>query len=360
MIEDSEHLPATAGTPLADTALAETLQRLERRLARIEARLQLPPMDPVARAAPAAPAVMADKPVPAAVPAEGELEFVVGQNWFASVGIIVLTCGVGFALSLPLAALPASVPSLAGGVVAAGLLLLARRWRTSFELVSGYFRGAGMALLYFATLRLFFFGATHALDIESVVGRVLLVGVVIANLAVALRYKSVWLLGLAVVTGLVTAVAVGAPYFVFVGVTLLLSLSVYAVIECSWPWLLLFVIPAGYCAHLLWLLNRPWSGRSFQVVATPAAGMFFVLAYAVIIAMGSYLRRDRSEEDPFAVLAVLFNCGARLRAVPPRDDGSGVRRCSGRRTCSRPRVSRPGRGVLAGVRRARSRRSSTR
>ena len=232
-----------------------------------------------------------------------------GQNWLASVGILVLTCGVGFALLLPLAGLPPFAPSLAGFAVAAVLLLLAGRWRTSFELVAGYFRGAGMALLYFSTLRLFFFGATQVLDINSVAGRLLLVGVVSANLAVAVRRKSVWLLGLALCTGLITTVAVGAPYFVFAGIALLLALAAYAVVNHGWPWLLPVVIPAGYLAHFVWLINRPWSGRPLEIVAKPAAGPLFVLAYVLIIALGSFLRRDRSEEDPPTVIAVLFNCG---------------------------------------------------
>jgi len=304
--------------PLPDRALAETLQRLEQRLARVEEHLALASLEPVAAPAlrESADAESArhaakahDEPPTGTKPVEGDLEFVVGQNWLASVGILVLTCGVGFALLLPLAGLPPFAPSLAGFTVAAMLLLLAGRWRTSFELVAGYFRGAGMALLYFSSLRLFFFGATHVLDINSVAGRLLLVGVVLANLAVAVRRKSVWLLGLALFTGLITTVAVGAPYFVFVGIALLLALAAYCVVNHGWPWLLPVVIPAAYLAHFVWLVNRPWSGRPLEIVAKPAAGPFFVLVYVLLIALGSFLRRDRSEEDPPTMIAVLFNCG---------------------------------------------------
>ncbi len=311
--------------PGAEPALAETLRHLEQRLARIEAQLALPPLPAVASTvtagSPGAPESAVPSIAAAVVPdevpggtqdstqGEGELEFVVGQNWLASVGILVLTCGVGFALLLPLAGLPPVAPSLAGWVVAGCLLALAHRWRTSFELVSGYFRGAGMALLYFATLRLFFFGATHVLDIGSAIGRVLLCGVVIGNLVVALRQRSAWLLGLALVTGFITTVAVGAPAFVFAGVALLLALAAYAAVAHDWPWLPLLAIPAGYLAHLIWLLNRPWSGRSFEIVGKPAVAPFVVLAYVLINAMASYRRRDRSAEDPATVIAVLINCG---------------------------------------------------
>jgi uncharacterized membrane protein len=298
--------------PRPEAALPETLRRLELRLARLEQHLQLPPLEVAAEPGASAASiteVTSPPPTPTAQPDE-ELEFVVGQNWFASVGALVLTCGVGFALSLPLAGLPPAAPSVLGYVVAASLLLVARLWQKSFELVAGYFRGAGMALLYFSTLRLFFFGAVHVLDIDSTGGRVLLTLVVAANLIVALRQKSPWLLGLALLTGLITAVVIGAPYFVFASVVLLAGLGALAAVQHGWPGLLLFLIPAGYLTHLLWAFNRPWAGRPMKILAEPAAGIFFLLAYAVIFAAGSLRRRDRTQEDMTTVLAVLLNCGA--------------------------------------------------
>lgn len=295
-----------------ELTLAETLRLIEQRLARLEQHLQLPPLAEV-RPAAESPAPLTGPALPApgaAEPPEEELEFVVGQNWFASVGVLALTCGVGFALSLPLTGLPPAAPSLLGYALAVGLLLIARLWQKSFELVAGYFRGAGMALLYFSTLRLFFFGATHGLEIESTGGRALLVMVVGANLAVALRQRSPWLLGLALLTGLITAVAVGAPYFVFASISLLAGLAAVAAVRHGWPDLLLFAIPAGYFTHLLWAINRPWSGRPMRIQPEPALAIFCLLLYAVIFAAGSLWRRDRSKEDLPTVLAVLLNCGA--------------------------------------------------
>ena len=92
-----------------DPAFAEILQRLDRRLARLEDHLELPPFEPDA------PPPGAGSPDRLEIPSsavdeeesEGEFEFVVGENWFASVGVLVVTLGVGFALLLPLAAPPA-------------------------------------------------------------------------------------------------------------------------------------------------------------------------------------------------------------------------------------------------------------
>lgn len=283
---------------VTDPALSETLLSIERRLARLETRLAMAPLDDAAGVA------VVEEPA-----GEPDLEFVVGQNWLASVGVLVLTCGVGFALLLPLAGLPPFVPSLAGGTVALALLALAFRWHSTFTLVAGYFRGAGMVLLYFSVLRLFFFGAEHALSVDRVAGRLLLLAIVAANIAIALRRQAAWLTGLALLTGFVSVVAVGTPSMVFVGVTVLLAIGAWAAVTRGWPWLQLFLVPAGFITHLLWLINRPWQGRSVALASQPAAGIYVVLAFVLINAMASLLRRHRDEEDLATIVAVLLNSG---------------------------------------------------
>lgn len=281
-------------------------------MARLEHHLQLPPL---AEASPSvqtqAPSAQITAPAPAGDQnLDEEMEFEVGQKWFAGVGVIVLTLGVGFALSLPLSGLPPVAPAAAGFVLAALLLLVARIGQKSFELVAGHLRGAGMALLYFSTLRLFFFGTTPVLDIDAPAGRGVLAVVVALNLAMALRQKSPWLLGLALLTGLISAIAVGAPFGVFLTVAVLSALAGYAAVRHDWPGLLLGAVFAGYLTHLLWAINRPWADRPFKVLMEPSAGIFFLLIYAVILAAGSLRRRDRSLEDPGTIMVVLLNCGA--------------------------------------------------
>ena len=302
---------------VSDPALAETLFSIERRLARLEARLDLAPLDGADGAELAAPTARSNdaRDIESGGESAGEsggeqdLEFVVGQNWLASVGVLVLTFGVGFALLLPLAGLPPYLPSLTGSLVALVLLALAFRWHTTFELVAGYFRGAGMALLYFAVLRLYFFGAEHVLSVESAAGRLLLLAIVAANIAIALHRQAAWLTALALFTGFISVVAIGTSGVVFVGVPVLLAIGAWTAVTRRWPWLQLFLIPAGYLAHLLWLIKQPWQGRSVELASRPTAGISVVLACVLINAMASLLRRDRDEESPATILAVLLNCG---------------------------------------------------
>jgi hypothetical protein len=289
---------------IPEDAAARRIAQLEERVAKLEAHVGI---------AAAEFSEVAPVPPVAAMPvgggrAEDELEFEVGQNWFAKVGIAVLTLGAGFTLSLPFASLPAGVPSLFGFALAGGLFVLARMWRQSFELVSGQLRGVGMALITFATLRLYFFGSRPLLGTDTFAGRVVLVGVVVINLVLAYRRRSPWLLGLALVTGYVMAIAVGAAGFLLPAIVVLSVLAVAGALQGNWPGLALAGIPLAYATYFIWAGGDPFLGRPFQFVSTPMVAPGFVLASAAILAAGQLLRRNRGAEDGLTNTGALLNC----------------------------------------------------
>jgi hypothetical protein len=285
--------------PPPDESTAERLGRVEARLARLEDYLRL---DDGAAGPKAAPEVVRRK--------EDELELVVGQSWFAAIGIGVLVLGGAFALSLPYPGLPAAAPSLIGYAGAAGLFILAGAWRRSFELVSGNLRAAAMALLYFATLRLCFFGDRHALDAAAAPGQALLVLAVALNLALALRWRSPWLSGFALATGYVTALAVGSAWFVLFAATALAAVAAAIGRRRRWPGFPLAGIALTYATYFLWAIGDPLLGRPLAIAGEPRAALGFLLACAAIFALGPRRNRGGREESAIDNLCALFNCAA--------------------------------------------------
>ena len=288
----------------ADCPESVRLARLEARLARLEAHLGVPAGPELPAPTPAA-----DIEPSTATGTDDEFEFEVGQNWFAVAGILALALGAGFLLSLPHVRLPAGVPSLAGSLVAAGLFLLAHVWRRSFELVAGYLRGAGLALLWFATLRLYFFGAQPVLDTTSLAGCLPLVLAVAFNLTIGWRRKSPWLTGLALLTGYATALAVGSAWFVLGSLRLLSALTVTASLRAGWQRLGVTGIPLGYATYLLWAVGNPLRGGALRFTTEPAVAPAFLLALVVLFAMASLLRPNREREDAVPCASALINCG---------------------------------------------------
>ena len=286
----------------------ERVARLEERLARVEAQLGRAGEAP-APLAPGEEVIAPAATTPATAAEEGEFEFEVGQNWFAVAGILALALAAAFMLSLPYASLPAGVPTLAGCVVAGVLFLLARVGQRAFELVSSYLRGAGMALLFFATLRLYFFGAHPVLSTGTLGGRALLGAVVAVNLAIAWRRQSPWLAGLALVLGHVTAIAVGSPGFVLGTVVLLAVLLVAGCLRANWPYLVLAVMPLGYVTYLVWAMGNPFLGGAFHFASAPGLAPAVVLVLVVVFAAASLWRTDRATEGALPTIGALLNCG---------------------------------------------------
>lgn len=302
----------SAGSEIPPPAsLSQRLDLIERRLERLERNL------PAALAAegfrPRAPepaAGLAPSAPPGSAPGlEEDLEQVVGQRWFAHVGILVLALGAGFALSLPYPGAPPALPSILGLLAAGGLLLLARWWRETFALISSYLRGTAMALFFFSALRLFFFGATPALTTDSWLGRSLLLSVVILNLGLAARRRSPYLWALALVMGYVTLVLVRSPWLVGLGLTALCVLVVEIWRRHGWPALLLLNIPAAYLTHLVWLLDGSlWRG-AFQPAREPSWSVYFILGYAVVLSTAPLLRRHAGPENSLDGACALLNAG---------------------------------------------------
>ncbi|MEI7727945.1 MAG: hypothetical protein WCO56_00120 [Verrucomicrobiota bacterium] len=291
---------------------AERLDRIEARLARIEAQLQLAARrdDNPATATPVADARVA---LPAPEPSgsrEDELEFALGQTWFARAGILVLALGAGFALSLPYPGLPSGLPSCLGYALVGGLFLVAHLWQKSFELVSRYFRSAAMVLLFFATLRLFFFTPTPALSITTLTGKSLLLVVAGINLTIALRRKSPWLTALALGMGYATSLILNSAWFLFPVLVGLSVLVVYAWAQHRWSVILLAGMGATYLTYLLWAMNNPLRGNELRIVGEPLSSVFCLLLCGVIFAFPSFFSQAQEDKEYLLSSHALFNASA--------------------------------------------------
>ena len=256
---------------------AERLDQIEARLARLEEQLHLVASQgasPIGDRQPGGAAKVAlSAPEPSAN-RDDELEFALGQKWFARAGILVLAIGAGFSLSLPYPGLPSGLPSLLGYALVGVLFQVAHHWRKSFEMVSRYFWAAAMALFFFATLRLFFFTPTPALSLATHIGKSLLISVVGINLLIAFRRKSPWLLAMALGMGYGTALIMNSVWFLFPMLTTLAVLVVYAWAQYRWSFILLAGMVATYLTYLLWAVNNPLVGNEVQFVREPLNSVF--------------------------------------------------------------------------------------
>lgn len=306
----SASLSDAPAPPPFDATAAARLAQLDARLARIEAHLgfssEATRPEPEA-AAPGTPPVAA-APAAAAQQAADALELEVGQTWFASVGILVLALGAGFMLTLPYPTLPSFVPPLTGLAVAAALFLVARAWQRTFELVASYLRGAAMALLFCATLRVFFFGTPPALSISSPFAPPLLALAVVVNGIIAARRDSPWLMGLALITGYSSALAVGSAWWVVTCLTLLVAVIAFCGWRRNWPALVVVGIVLTFVTYALWAIGNPVRGGAFHYVSSPWYAPAGLLLYALVFGGLPLLRPAGDGETIPAMVNALVTC----------------------------------------------------
>ncbi|MBM4169571.1 MAG: DUF2339 domain-containing protein [Ignavibacteria bacterium] len=278
------------------------LRRLEARVQRIEDYLGIKPLkEETPQPAQELPAV------PVTSEEEDEMEFELGQAWFAKVGIIVLAIGIAFLLTFPYEALPPSAPAIFGYFITGGIFLLAHLWRNSFTLLSRYLVGGGMALLYFTTLRLYFFGSSPTLSTETFGGAIVLILAVAVNVAIALSRKSVYLLGIAITTGGATALVIDSGIFFYLFLGLLALMTSYFSVRYHRRGLILYTSALFYIAILTWLLNNPFLGRPLEIVPVSLIHVLMILVYAAAFAIGEMFRSEYHIESFSDVVITLVN-----------------------------------------------------
>ena len=294
MVKNSEE-------PNANNQIKNHLGNLETRITRIEEHLNLGPSGVEKES-------QLTEEIPSK-PSESEdvLEFHIGQYWFARFGIVVLAIGIVFLLTLPYRNLPPAFPSILGYILVAGILLLSYSLRKSFLYISRYLIGGALLLLYFSTLRLHFFSLQPALTNKSLVLTFLIL-VVILNLYISARRKSVYLASLNISLGYVTAIVSGSSYFLFV-VTALMSVTVvYLMLKYQWKSIIFYGIILSYFTHFIWFINNPFLGNELRFLSSPQTNIIFLLIYAIIFVVGSFLRGKNLPEDDSLIASTLLNC----------------------------------------------------
>jgi len=279
--------------------LSERLAHLEHRLSLIESKLGIGLDHQPEQAQPEQP--LPEISLEDAEHRQEELENRIGENWFPKVGISVLIIGFAFLLTFPYQGFPSALPSLFGYLLAAGAFALGHRWRNSLPLISRYAQGGALVLLYFTTLRLYFFSTDPPIADRNIELVALLLAVIVM-MTISLRTHSQFQVVLSLTAGFIAAL-IGADVWVVIPLSLVLaSATVYIAWKRGWLSLLLYGTVLTYLTHLLWVLNNPIFGNSITLLPFSPWHAIPLLLYAVIFAAG-ILFRERTGDENIIVIA---------------------------------------------------------
>jgi hypothetical protein len=244
---------------------------------------------------------------PARFQDEEELEFRIGQFWAAKTGIFVLIAGFAFLLLLPFKELPSYLPSLMGFVIGLALFALARIWKDMFSHITGYLVAGGFVLLYFSTMRLYYFGAEKTIDSYAVIVGLLIVVTAITTF-IAIKRNSISLAWLGITLGYVTAVLSDYSYFIFIMITALSLTVVLLKLKYQWNILLFYGMFMSYLTHLIWFINNPFLGKQIQAITSPELNLIFLLLYLIIFSAANYFDLKDTEENIINTGFTMLNC----------------------------------------------------
>lgn len=293
--------------PQVTTQLEETLRRLEARIARIEAYLQLAPLG---EAEIQAYRERMEAPISARQESEDEkeaaLERRIGEFWLARVGIVALLVGTAFFIAYPITVLPPLLHSLIGYSAVAGLFFFSRVWRSNYPYLSRILFGGGLILLYYATLRLHFF-TDHPVIANKVMALAGLIAVVGVHFYFAAQRKSELLTGIAVFLGYTTALMRDTGHFTLPMVAVTSAAAVYFLLKYRLQIVVLLSVILAYLAHLLWLLGNPILGHPLQAVAEHQNNLIYLFIYAAIFTLPNLWREEESYSDVTKFLLPLLN-----------------------------------------------------
>ena len=242
---------------------------------------------------------------------EDQLELRIGQFWLAKIGIIVLIIGFAFLLTLPYRGFPSGVPSLLGFMFAGVLALFSYYSKNNFPYIYSYLTGGAFVLIFFATLRLHFFGSNPIVT-NTVMEIILLLFISAVTLIFSLKRRSVYFSTLSLTFAFVTAIISDNHLFIFFTITFLSALVVYLKIKYQWQNLFIYGIILVFLTHLIWFFNNPVLGKTFQLVSTTEINALFLLLYASIFLLGNYIGKNISEDYNTIIsntLIIIFSYG---------------------------------------------------
>ena len=282
------------------TRIFELLHRLETRMNRIEEYLEIQPGS-VAGSEIGTSANGKD------LKSEDEsLEFKIGEYWLAHLGTVVLMMGLAFFISYPFKTFPTILVSLIGYLAVAATVGLSHYWQKTYQYLSKILFVGGLALLYFATLRLHFFNQ-HPVIANKAIGLAAVVVVLAAILYLAIKRNSELLTGITLFLCYATSLVSDTTHFALLLITLTSAAAAYLLISRNWQTVAILSIVMTYATHLLWLLNNPILGKPLQAIAEPHNNLIYVFFYGTIFAMANLFRDKKSYTDSNELLLTLTN-----------------------------------------------------
>jgi len=287
----------TSQNDVTNKEILQHLKAIEARISKIEAHIDLQPSENEDHIE-EEPVISKRKPE-----TDEELEFRIGQYWFAKLGILVFLVGWLIANTLHFDDLNQIIPVAIGFITGLAVISTALFIKNRFPHISGWVLGSGFVIIYLAVMRMHFFSLSPlVMNIIPILVILYLVSIII--IAAGLKWRSPYLTSLGISAALLTGLIGDNPYLIFLTIALVSIISSNLKIKFSWDGLINFTIIAAFFVHLLWFINNPLLGKPLEIQTDVPLNLLFILIYQIIFSL-AFLNDKKTEENLLPSLSVL-------------------------------------------------------
>ena len=233
-----------------------------------------------------------------------ELEFRIGQFWFAKLGIFAFLVGWLIANTLPFETMHPFIPVIIG--LAAGLITIvsAISLKNKFPHLSGWVLGSGFAIVFIAVLRMHYFSPSPL--ISQIVPVLIMAYIVsLALILTGINWKSPYITAFGYSVVYLSALLSDSSVLIFITITLLAFESFYLKIKHSWNGLFNFTIVVSYLVHLMWFINNPLIGNQLELQVGEPINLAFILIYQIVFTLAFINDKKFDESLPTAISILL-------------------------------------------------------
>ncbi|MEJ2104114.1 MAG: hypothetical protein P8X47_05990, partial [Ignavibacteriaceae bacterium] len=217
----------TSSNDVSNKEILQYLQTIDTRISKIEEYLDLHPVPSEEEIEEAE--ILQKK----RAESDEELEFRIGQFWFAKLGIFAFLIGWLIANTLPFETMHPIIPVIIG--LAAGLITIVTSFslRNKFPHLTGWVLGSGFAIMYIAVLRTHFF--SQPAFISQIVPVIIIAYLVsIALILTGINWKSPYITAFGFSIVYLSALLSDSSVLIFITIALLAIESFYLKIKHGW------------------------------------------------------------------------------------------------------------------------------
>jgi hypothetical protein len=234
-----------------------------------------------------------------------ELEFRIGQFWFAKLGILVFLAGWLIGNTLPFEEINQILIVVVGFITGLVTIFAGIFFKNKFPHISGWIMGSGFAIVYIASLRMHYFNPTPVVtDIIPIIVMVYIVSV--ALILSGIKWGSIYITAFGFFLGYLSGLIGENSILIFLTITSLAILTVILKTKFNWNGLFNFGIVTSYIVHLVWFINNPLVGNSLELKIDQPLNLIFIMIYQVIFTL-AYLTDKKYDEYLPTALSILVN-----------------------------------------------------